>query len=139
MRKFSVASVLIAMLFMAGCTTGQVQVDQDSQVVIAKIAGRHAGNELMKKYPDIAIEVAKVCNKVVVEDNSDIIVTLGKSMIAVLTDSQIEDSLLKTDIADITEMIEVKSGITVTEEQLAVIQAIATGLISGIEIAQQQD
>lgn len=142
MKKLSVVSTLLAivMFFVIGCTTGQgqpqIQIDPEDQAVIAKIAGRHAGNELAKRYPDVAAEIAKVCNKIVVEDNPDIVVTLGKSMIMVLADDQIKDSLLKADIADILDMIKVESGVAVTEEQLIVIKAVAEGLISGIEIAE---
>lgn len=139
MKKYLAGvGLAMAMFFMVGCATGQgqpqIQIDAEDQAVIAKIAGRHAGNELAKRYPDVAVEVAKVCNKFVAEDSPDIVVTFGKSMIVVLADDQIKDPLLKADMADILDKIKVESGVVVTEERLAVIKAVAEGLASGIEL-----
>lgn len=139
MKRLNVLFLVIVMLFMAGCTAGQgqpqIQVDPEDQAVIGKITGRHAGNELAKHYPDIAKNVVAVCNDIINEDNPDIIVTLVKSVIITLSDSQIDDELLKADIKDIMELIKVKSGVEITKEQMSVIKAVAEGLVSGIKIA----
>lgn len=143
MKKLSVLGVLLAIvMFMVGCTTGQgqpqIQIDPEDQAVAGKILGRHAGNELAKRHPDIARNVAVICEDIIKEDNPDIIVTLVKSAILTLSDSQIDNALLKADIKDILGAIDVKSGIEVTTEQMTVIKEIAEGLISGIEIAQAE-
>lgn len=141
MKRLSLSVLAIVLFFTIGCATEQgqpqIQIDPEDKATIGKIAGRHAGNELAKRYPDIAKDVIAVCSDIIKEDNPDIIVTLVKSAIIILSDSQINDKLLKADIKDILDMINIKSGIEITEEWLAVTKAVSEGLISGIEIAKQ--
>ena len=136
--KSLISVLVIALMFVAGCAPGQgqpqIKIDPDSQVLMGKITGRHAGNELAKRYPNIAKEIVPICNDLVEEDNSDIIVTLARSIVTVLTNSQIDDPLLKADIKDILGIIDIQSGAIATEKQIAVIKAVAKGLISGIEL-----
>jgi hypothetical protein len=128
------------MFFAIGCTAFQehvqIQIDQESQEVIARIAGRHAGIELAKEYPDIAKKVMLVCRDIIEEESLDIIVTLTKSMTELLADEYIADPL-KTDIKDILSKIEIKTEAEITKEWLAITKAVAEGLISGIEIVRQ--
>lgn len=139
MRKISMTLIVIV-VFLVGCATGQgqpqIQINPEDQAIIGKIAGRHAGNELAKHYLDIAGDVATVCSDIIKEDNPDIIITLVKSAITILSDNQINDKLLKADIKDILGMIDVKSGIEVTGEQMVIIKAVAEGLQSGIKITE---
>ena len=136
--KSLISVLVIALMFVAGCAPGQgqpqIQIDPGSQIVIGKITGRHAGNELAKRYPDIAKEVIPICNDILEKDNPDVVVTLARSIVTVLTNSQIDDPLLKADIKDILGMINIQSGVIATEKQIAAIKAVAEGLISGIEL-----
>lgn len=138
MGKLNILFLIAVMFFTFGCSASQVQIDPAGQEAIAKITGRHAGNALAKKYPDTAKELILVCNDIVKESNPDIVATLARSIALTLSDSQIDDLLLKADIKDILVMIKIQSGITVTAEQILIIKAVAEGLISGIEIYQQQ-
>lgn len=137
-KKLVGLGLVMAMFFIFGCATIQehvdIQIDQESQEVIARITARHAGNELMKRYPDIAEKVAIVCRDIVKEKNPDIIVTFVNSITKILADDYIKDSLLKADIKEILGMIKIKTGVEITENQMAIIKAVAEGLISGIEI-----
>jgi hypothetical protein len=137
MKKLSVALMMAMVMFFAiGCTAFQehvqIQIDQESQEVIARIAGRHAGVELAKEYPNIAEKVVFVCRDIIKEESLDIIVTLTKSMAELLADEYIADPL-KADIKDILSMIKVKTEAEITKEWLAITKAVAEGLISGIE------
>lgn len=148
MKRFSLISVLTVILwivlfaamlmFATGCAPGQgqpqIQIDPESQIVIGKITGRHAGNELAKRYPDIAKEVIPICNDLLEKDNLDVVVALARSIVTALTNSQINDTLLKADIKDILGMINIQSGVIATKKQIAVIKAVAEGLKSGIEL-----
>ena len=133
----------MAMFFIFGCTTIQehvdIQIDPESQEVIAHITARRAGYELMKRYPDIAEKVAIVCRDIVKEENPDIIVTFVNSITKILTDEYIKDSLLKAEIKEILGMIKIKTGVEITENQMAITKAIAEGLIEGIEIGQADE
>jgi hypothetical protein len=55
----------------------------------------------------------------------------------VLTNSQIDDPLLKADIKDILGMISIQSGVIATEKQIAIIKAVAEGLINGVELQRE--
>ena len=133
--------MVVLMMFVAGCAPGQgppqIQIDPESQVLMGKIAGRHSGSGLAKRYPDIAKEVIPICNDILEKDNPDVVVTLARSIVTVLTNSQIDDPLLKADIKDILGMINIQSGVIATEKQIAVIKAVAEGLISGIELYKE--
>lgn len=135
--------LVMAMFFIFGCATIQehvdIQIDQESQEVIARITARHAGDELMKRYPDIAEKVIIVCQDIVKEENPDIIVTLVNSITKILADDYIKDSLLKADIKEILGMIKIKTGVEITEKWMAITKAIAEGLIEGIEIGQANE
>lgn len=137
MKKLSVALIVI-IVFFAGCAIDQgqpqIEIDPESQAVIGKIMGRHAGDALAEKYPDIAESVKAICNDIIEKDDPDIIVTLAKSVVTVLADNQIKDKLLVADIKDILDMITVKSGVEITSEKIAVIKAVAKGLIEGINL-----
>lgn len=138
MKRFSTLGVLliIVMFFMIGCTTGQVQVDQDSQETIAKIAARRAGYELESHYPEISHEVLGLSKAILIDEESDI-VRIVVDRLAIVLAAEIDDPLLAADLQDIIALIKIDTGLEITAEQMAVIKAVATGLVSGIEIAQK--
>lgn len=135
MRKFSMISVLIAILFMAGCTIGQVQVDQESQTTIAKIAGRRAGHQLESLYPEVSHEVLALSKAILIEKEPDIVRIVIDRLIVVLA-TEINDPLLAADLKDIVALIKIETGIVIADEHMRLIQATAEGLVSGIEIAK---
>ena len=124
---FEVFAVLVVGLFLllcilSGCTMREMQISDENQVVIAKITSRHVGNELVKNYPDIAITIEKICQNIIDQEDSELI----NSIIEILVDDQIDDPLLRADIQDIINLLNVEI------ERSQIIQAIAEGLLSGI-------
>lgn len=124
---FEVFALLIVGLFLllcilSGCTIREVQVSDESQEVIAKITSRHVGNELAKNYPEIAITVEKISRDIIDQEDPELI----NSLIKILVDDQIDDSLLKADIQDIISLLNAEI------EKTQIIQAVAEGLLSGI-------
>ena len=123
---------------MAGCTIGQgqpqIQIGQDSKELIAKISGRRIGAELQKEYPEIAIEVDALCQKIV-SDNTDIVDIAVRRLVKVLAD-ETEDPLLAADINDLLELLKVIPDVEIVPDQLAIIIAVAKGLMSGIELQE---
>lgn len=124
--------ILIFALVVIGCIPGQVQIqiDPDSQEVIAKIAARHIGNELEKQYPTIAIEVLKLSEEILATEKNKTIMAVFDKIVFILT-SKISDPLLAMDIQNLTDLIEIETEVEITEKQMRL--AIAKGLISGIK------
>lgn len=135
--KKKLAGIVLAMVMflMVGCAAIQeyVQVDQESQEIIAKITARRAGYELAKEYPVIANQVNTVCAEIIATEGADLIVVAVKQLVIALT-AEIDDPLLAADITDILTLIKIESGIEITGEQIAVIKAVARGLSVGIAI-----
>lgn len=134
MKRLSMLFAIIVMIAV-GCAQGQVQVDPASQEAIAKIAGRRAGYELEKQYPEISHEVLALSKAVLVDEEPDIVRIVIDRLVVVLA-TEIDDPLLKADIKDILDMINIQLGVVVTKEQMAVVKAVAEGLISGIELQE---
>jgi len=138
MKKFSISIFLAMVMFMFGCAVNPdapVQIDPESQAMIAQIAGRHAGAELVKENPEIAREVSALCEGILVANEDEILKVIVDRIVVVLSDELIDDPLLVADIQDIVSMIKIKSDVVViSPEQLAVIKGAARGLSSGIEI-----
>ena len=129
---------IITFILLAGCTTGQVQIDQDSQVTIAKITGRRAGYQLEIQYPEISHEVLVLSKAILSVENPDLIrITINR--IVIILAGEVDDPLLVADLQDIISLIKIETGIEIPDEKMQIIQATAMGLISGIEIAQQQN
>ena len=128
--------IFIFALVVVGCAPGQVpiqiQVDPDSQEVIAKIAARHIGDALEKRYPAIATEVLELSEKILAAEKNDTVVTAFDKIVFVLT-SKISDPLLAMDIRDLTNLIKIKPEIGITEKQMRLARVVAKGLISGIK------
>lgn len=126
--------IFIFALVIVGCAPGQVQiqVDPDSQEVIAKIAARHIGDALEKRYPAIATEVLVLSEKILAAEKNDTVVTAFDKIVFVLT-SKISDPLLAMDIRDLTNLIKIKPEIGITEKQMGLARVVAKGLISGIK------
>ena len=128
--------ILIFTLVIVGCVPGQgpvqIQVDPDSQEVIAKITARHVGYEIQKKYPDVAAKVLVLSKDVLAAEN-DVVTTLINSLTSVLVNEVTDDPLLAMDIKDLAALIEINANIGITEEQVKISHAVAKGLISGIE------
>lgn len=136
MKRLSMLFVIIIMIAV-GCAQGQVQVDPASQEAIARIAGRRVGYELEKQYPEISHEVLVLSKAVLVNEEPDIVRIVIDRLVIVLA-AEIDDSLLAADLQDVIALVKVETGIEITAEHIRVIQATATGLISGIEIAQKE-
>ena len=139
MKKSNMLSVLvtIVMFFTLSCTTGQVQFDQESQVTIAKITGRRAGYQLEVRYPEISHEVLVLSKAILSVEKPDLIrITINR--IVVILAGEVDDPLLVADLQDIISLIKIETGIEIPDEKMQIIQAVTTGLISGIGIAQQQ-
>ena len=134
-KKLAGIVLTMVMFLMVGCATIQeyVQIDQDSQEIIAKITGRRAGYELAKEYPVIADQVKTVCMEIMATEDTDLIVVATKQL-AIALIAGLDDPLLAADITDILTLIKIESGVEITENQIAVIKITAEGLVSGIEI-----
>ena len=128
--------IFIFALVVVGCAPGQgpvqIQVDPDSQEVIAKITARHVGYEIQKKYPDVAKEILVVSENILIADG-DVITPLITSLTSMLISGFADDPLLVMDIKDLVALVKIDTGVEITEDQIRIICAIAKGLISGIE------
>ena len=142
MKRFNLIGVLmviVMLVFVFGCASGQAPtnqiptIDQDSKEFAAKIAGRRAGNELVKKCPDIAAEVLILCQEIVSSDKPDVINIAIKKIVVLLAD-ETGDPLLGADINDLLDLLKIKPNVEMPPEQVAVVVAAAKGLMSGIEI-----
>lgn len=100
----------------------EMQISDESQVVIAKITSRHVGDELAKNYPEVAVTIEKICRDIIDQEDSELV----NSIIEILSNDQIDDPLLRADIQDIISLLNVEI------EKTQIIQAIAEGLLSGI-------
>ena len=125
--------LLIISFALISCISTQVQIDQGSQEVIAKITGRRVGYELAKKYPDVAREILALSKAIIVVNEPDIITIIVNRVATILT-CEIADPLLAADISDILSLIKIETDIGITTEQMAISKAVAEGLISGIEM-----
>lgn len=139
MKKLSVLFV-IGLFFLVGCAADQgqpqIQIDPESQVAIAKIAGRRAGYELERQYPEVSHEVLALSKAILIEKEPDIVRIVIDRLIVVLA-AKIDDPLLAADLQDIVALIKIETGIEIADEHMRLIQATAEGLVSGIEIARQ--
>lgn len=139
MQKFSVLFLMVIVMLVFGCASGQAPtdqmptIDQDSKELAAKIAGRRVGNELAKKYPDIAAEVLILCQEIVSSDKPDVVNIAIKKIVVLLAD-ETGDPLLGADINDLLDLLKIKPDVEMPPEQVAVVVAAAKGLMSGIEI-----
>ncbi len=138
MKKLSVLFV-VGLFFLVGCATDQgqpqIQIDPESQVIIAKIAGRRAGYELEKQYPEVSHEVLALSKAILIEEEPDIVRIVIDRLVIVLA-AEIDDPLLAADLRDIVALIKIETGIEIADEHMRLIQATAEGLISGIKIAK---
>jgi len=137
MKKFSMISVLIVILFIVSCATGQIQVDQESQIAVAKITGRRAGYSLERQYPEISHEVLALSKAILSEEKPDL-VRIAIDRVVIVLAAEIDDPLLAADLRDVIALIKIETGIEISDERLKIVKSIAEGLIAGIKIAQQQ-
>ena len=131
MKKISIALIIIV-VFLAGCVS--FEVGSTEKELVAKIAARHVGFELEKRYPDIAVEVLALSEGLLVAEESEIIKVLLDRVVFVLSGEVISDKLLVMDIQDLVGMIKVQVDVEITEDQMAIIRAVAGGLIEGINL-----
>lgn len=124
--------IMIVAMVLVGCMPAQIQVNQDSKEVIAKITARHVGYEIQKKYPDVAKEVLAISKEILLAKD-DIIATSVKSLTSVLINKVTDDPLLIMDIKDLASLVKIDAGVEITKEQIKIFHAVAKGLISGIE------
>jgi hypothetical protein len=97
---------------------------------------RHVGFELEKRYPDIAVEVLALSEGLLVAEESEIIKVVLDRVVFVLSSEVISDKLLVMDIQDLVGMIQVQVDVEITEDQMTIIRAVASGLIEGIELQE---
>jgi hypothetical protein len=139
MQKLNVLFLMVIVMLVFGCASGQAPtgqmpiIDQDSKEFAAKIAGRRAGNELVKKYPDIAAEVLILCQEIELSDKPDVVNIAIRKIVVLLAD-ETGDPLLGADINDLLDLLKIKPNVEIPPEQVAVVVAAAKGLMSGIEI-----
>jgi hypothetical protein len=133
MKKLSVA-LMIIVVFLAGCVS--FEIGNTEKELVAKIAARHVGFELEKRYPDIAVEVLALSEGLLVAEESEIIKVVLDRVVFVLSSEVISDKLLVMDIQDLVGMIKVQVDVEITEDQMTIIRAVASGLIEGIELQE---
>lgn len=131
MKKISLILAL-AMVFLVGCIS--FQVGDAEKELATKIAARHVGCEVEKRYPDIAVEVLALSEDLLVAEESEVIRIIIDRVIFVLSNEVISDQLLILDIQDLIGLIEVKVDVEITEDQMVIIRAVAEGLIEGINL-----
>lgn len=126
MRRLSILFLIIVFTII-GCAG--IQFTRTEQDVVAKISARHIGDELMKQYPEVALQVADIA-KIALAKND---ITAMDSISNLLL-TQVKDPLLRLDIRDLLSLIEVK--VEIPEKQATIIKDILQGLIQGIEACQ---
>ena len=131
MKKISIA-LMVIVVFLAGCVS--FEVGNTEKELVAKIAARHVGFELEKRYPDIAVEVLALSEGLLVAEESEIIKVILDRVVFVLSSEVISDKLLMMDVQDLISMIKVQVDVEITEDQMAVIRVVAGGLIEGINL-----
>ena len=132
MKKKLIGLGMVMVFLLCGCIS--FQVGDPEKELVAKIAARHVGFEVQKRYPDVAIEVLAVSNDILAADKTNITSSIVDRIVSVLTNEVIDDKLLIMDIQDLVGMIRVQVDVEITEDQMAIIRAIAEGLIGGIEL-----
>lgn len=125
--------IMVVAMTLIGCVPAQIQVDPVSQEVIAKIAARHVGFEVQKRYPAVAKEILYLSKNILAVGENELVTTLTDKLISVLL-VKVTDPLLAMDIKDLTDLIELNIDIKITEDQIKIIKAVAGGLVSGIEL-----
>lgn len=138
MKKCSVLFMVmvVAMFFVGGCASDSVQVGQESQEVVMKIASRRAGVALATYYPEKAKKVFVVCHAIMIEDSPDLVMIATNSLSEVLT-SGVADPILEADIRDILSLIKLESGLKPTEDQIRIIKIVAESLLTGIAMSEE--
>lgn len=126
MKRLSILFLIIVFTII-GCAG--IQFTRTEQDVVAKISARHIGDELMKQYPEVALQVADIA-KIALAKND---ITAMDSISNLLL-TQVKDPLLRLDIRDLLSLIEVK--VEIPEKQATIIKDILQGLIQGIEACQ---
>jgi hypothetical protein len=112
--KYLMIGLLV--IFMMGCTIGQIQTDSASQEILAKIAGRRVGYELGKNYPNAA---AKIKELSCVENSSN----------------RIAEILL----ADVAPLLKFEIEMEITPDQQRIMKAVIEGLTEGINIGEKEN
>jgi len=125
--------IIIAAMTLISCVPAQINVDSDSQEVVARIAARHVGYELQKKYPDVAKRVLVVSENILIAEN-DVIAVSVESLTSILVSGVTNDPLLAMDIQDLVALVKVDVGVEIPEDQIRIVHAVAKGLISGIRL-----
>jgi hypothetical protein len=133
MKKISIA-LMVIVVFLAGCIS--FQVGDTERELVAKIAARHVGFEVQKRYPDVAIEVLEVSNDILAVDETNITSSTVDRIVSALTDEVIDDQLLAMGIQDLVGMIRVQVDVEITEDQMAIIRTVVESLIEGIELGK---
>ena len=124
----------LAMVFLfCGCIS--FQIGDTEKEMVAKIAARHVGFEMQKKYPDIAVEVLALSRGILVAKEGEIVSVIVDRIVFVLTSELIDDPLLIMNIQDLVSMVKVQADVEITDDQMAIIRAVAEGLIEGIELS----
>ena len=131
--KKKLAGLVLAMVFLL-CSCVSFEIGNTEKKLVAKIAARHVGFELEKRYPDVAVEVLALSEGLLVAEESDIIKVILDRVVFVLSSEVISDKLLAMDIQDLISMIKVQVDVEITEDQMVIIRAVAGGLIEGIEL-----
>lgn len=124
--KYLMIGLLI--VFMTGCTMGQIQMDSASQEILAKIAGRRVGYELGKDYPNAA---AKIKELSCIENSSDRIVEI---LLAISV-----DDLLAADIQDVVSLLNFEIEMEITPDQQRITKTVIGGLVKGINIGEKEN
>lgn len=130
MGKILCLAMAIVFMF-CGCI--KVNMGGTEKEVIGKIAARHLGNGITKKYPVIADDILALSKDILDTSENDIIEILVDNLILVITNRTIDDPLLIADIRDLAGLIKIDPEQKITEEQMNIIRAVARGLIEGIE------
>lgn len=134
MKKTKVFAALFILSLFLVQACAWIEVNTESSNAVAKISSRRLGFEIAKKYPEAVPELSAACQAILVEGNeTDIIKALVRHVTDVLG-SYIDDPLLSADISDVLGLIKIKPGIPITEAQIKLIQTVASGLVTGMEM-----
>lgn len=123
--------IIVLLAVFSSCTLGEM--NPETTETIARISARRIGGQLQTIYPDIALEVHRICAVIIPATTQGKDDTL-KEYILELLSKEIEDKLLVADIIDLIDLIKIEPNGELTDDQLQLINLIAKGLTIGIEL-----
>ena len=123
--------MILLLVVFSSCTLGEM--NPETTETIARISARRIGRQLQNLYPDIALEIHRICSVIMPATQQGKDEALKEYIIEILN-KEVKDKLLVADIVDLIALIKIEPNGELTDDQLQLIDIIAKGLTVGIEL-----